>query len=483
MRTTPAAEGKRRLMRAAAALLLLSAALLLPTHAEASLERTNAAELAPQSPAASLPLALTEPEPESPFALFAGGELAHSLRRGQVEPPRPGDAGEGRFSLFGYDQPAFGYDRGPHPLAGVSLLQQQVVPASELRYPKTRIGGLRVFSQDLYVVQRELSLELQWGCADFRCGISEGLSQGAYTDPITGLAYHRARWYDARNASWLSQDPIGDKDSPNLYGFVGARPHEKTDPLGLATDIELPRIMELIQSAGEEAARRHGLTSLAEVEKHGELGTQVHRTMQELLAPGGTYHHPRVLTEVEVGPGGRILNFGGRGFAQSGSMVKDVVVLRQGVSPAAIRLGATEAKTVTQLVVDLKTGIRGAAMREGATLTRFGVTNVKLKPFQNIFEQRAKSVKMLQRLERFKPLAKIVPVLGALVTGLTIADAKEALAAGDPERAAKVMMGLDAVEDSTKALANETERRLKEWEDSIGLSRETRTKAADELEK
>jgi hypothetical protein len=26
---------------------------------------------------------------------------------------------------------------------------------------------------------------------------------------------------------------LGDKDSPNLYGFVGARPHEKTDPLGL----------------------------------------------------------------------------------------------------------------------------------------------------------------------------------------------------------------------------------------------------------
>ena len=28
---------------------------------------------------------------------------------------------------------------------------------------------------------------------------------------------------------------MGDKDSPNLYGFVGMRPHEKTDPLGLTT--------------------------------------------------------------------------------------------------------------------------------------------------------------------------------------------------------------------------------------------------------
>ncbi len=58
------------------------------------------------------------------------------------------------------------------------------------------------------------------------------LFQGLWTDPVTGMGYARNRWYDARNAVWLSQDPLGDKDSPNLYGFVGARPHEATDPMG-----------------------------------------------------------------------------------------------------------------------------------------------------------------------------------------------------------------------------------------------------------
>ena len=61
--------------------------------------------------------------------------------------------------------------------------------------------------------------------------------QGQYTDPTLGFLITPNRAYDARNAVWLSQDPMDDRDSPNLYGFVGARPHEATDPLGL---FELP---------------------------------------------------------------------------------------------------------------------------------------------------------------------------------------------------------------------------------------------------
>ncbi|MEO6326495.1 MAG: RHS repeat-associated core domain-containing protein, partial [Thermoanaerobaculia bacterium] len=63
------------------------------------------------------------------------------------------------------------------------------------------------------------------------------LFQHSWTDPVLGIAYHRARWYDPRTASWLSEDPEGDVDSPNLYAFVGQRPHEKTDPLGLAASV------------------------------------------------------------------------------------------------------------------------------------------------------------------------------------------------------------------------------------------------------
>ncbi len=58
------------------------------------------------------------------------------------------------------------------------------------------------------------------------------LFQGAWTDPVTGLAYHRARWYEPRTAHWLSEDPAGTVDSVNLQAFVGWGPQGATDPRG-----------------------------------------------------------------------------------------------------------------------------------------------------------------------------------------------------------------------------------------------------------
>ena len=61
--------------------------------------------------------------------------------------------------------------------------------------------------------------------------------QGLWTDPATGLAYARNRWYDPHNAAWLSEDPIGPVDSSNLYAFVGWGPNSGTDPMGLGNDL------------------------------------------------------------------------------------------------------------------------------------------------------------------------------------------------------------------------------------------------------
>ena len=76
----------------------------------------------------------------------------------------------------------------------------------------------------------------QTGGLGWNCG---GLSfQGLWTDPVTGISYARNRWYDARTASWLSEDPMGAVDSPNLYAFVGWGPHVNTDPMGLRMPTE-----------------------------------------------------------------------------------------------------------------------------------------------------------------------------------------------------------------------------------------------------
>lgn len=56
---------------------------------------------------------------------------------------------------------------------------------------------------------------------------------GRQFDPETGLYQYRARYYSPRLGQFLSMDPIGSKDDPNLYGYVGNDPVNATDPSGM----------------------------------------------------------------------------------------------------------------------------------------------------------------------------------------------------------------------------------------------------------
>lgn len=55
---------------------------------------------------------------------------------------------------------------------------------------------------------------------------------GRQFDPETGLMQYRARYYSSRLGQFLSTDPIGSKDDPNLMMYVGLDPVNKTDPTG-----------------------------------------------------------------------------------------------------------------------------------------------------------------------------------------------------------------------------------------------------------
>jgi RHS repeat-associated protein len=57
---------------------------------------------------------------------------------------------------------------------------------------------------------------------------------GAYSDPLTGQQYNRARWYDPELHQWLSADPIGfAAGDSNTRRYVGNDPLNKVDPSGL----------------------------------------------------------------------------------------------------------------------------------------------------------------------------------------------------------------------------------------------------------
>lgn len=81
------------------------------------------------------------------------------------------------------------------------------------------------------------------------------LFHGMIHDPVTGLAYARNRWYDPRTGTWLSEDPAGDVDSPNLYAYVGHQPTMATDPLGREAGWMIGRHHQQLEEVGIDPYR------------------------------------------------------------------------------------------------------------------------------------------------------------------------------------------------------------------------------------
>jgi RHS repeat-associated protein len=58
---------------------------------------------------------------------------------------------------------------------------------------------------------------------------------GRYFDPVTGLQWNRARWYNPEIGRWMSRDHIPD-DPQHMGRYVGNAPSMNTDPSGLEAD-------------------------------------------------------------------------------------------------------------------------------------------------------------------------------------------------------------------------------------------------------
>jgi len=168
------------------------------------------------------------------------------------------------------------------PVLGAPATPDQILEA-ELTEPPER---LRLFD-DLRLPERPLELvearKTASGSSTYTLGLNvwqtgdlsqecSGLSfQGLWTDPVTGIAYARNRWYDARTASWLSEDPMGAVDSPNLYAFVAWGPHAYTDPMGDC------RVEDCVAYA------------IGAYQKGKELGSQAIEMAGDLWSNRGTY--------------------------------------------------------------------------------------------------------------------------------------------------------------------------------------------------
>src|SRR5881392_2359891 len=47
---------------------------------------------------------------------------------------------------------------------------------------------------------------------------------GRERDPVTGLMFYRARWYDSQLGRFISEDPIGLAGGINQFAYVGNNP-------------------------------------------------------------------------------------------------------------------------------------------------------------------------------------------------------------------------------------------------------------------
>jgi RHS repeat-associated protein len=53
-------------------------------------------------------------------------------------------------------------------------------------------------------------------------------------DPLTGQDYAPYRWYSSTMNRWLSRDPLGMVDGPNVYAYVRGNPSTYYDPDGIS---------------------------------------------------------------------------------------------------------------------------------------------------------------------------------------------------------------------------------------------------------
>ncbi len=77
---------------------------------------------------------------------------------------------------------------------------------------------------------------------------------GKEHDAETGLSYFGGRYYQPGWGRWLTPDPLGETDGPNLYDYVGDNPTTLIDPNGLE---------KRKRKAAAEANRRMGSTRAA----------------------------------------------------------------------------------------------------------------------------------------------------------------------------------------------------------------------------
>ncbi len=103
-------------------------------------------------------------------------------------------------------------------------------------YHHDRIGSTRLLTSETktelaryeYTSQGKIYASSGTGSTDYRFS-------GKHWDDKSDLYYFVDRYYSPDAIRWITRDPAGFIDGPNLYSYVGGNPMNRTDPLGRAS--------------------------------------------------------------------------------------------------------------------------------------------------------------------------------------------------------------------------------------------------------
>ncbi|SKB09454.1 RHS repeat-associated core domain-containing protein, partial [Prosthecobacter debontii] len=162
---------------------------------------------------------------------------------------------------------------------------------------------------------------------------------------------------------WLSRDPAGFVDGPNLYAYVKQNPWTAWDPLGLAelTDAIRSHIATEIQSAVEVIELAHGPTG-----DNLTLAKLKHAKLQEMMA-GSKYADYLMLEQSINAQGGAVKKQSYQG--KNGNSVSkwpansrrpDITLLNDSDHKSGLaKGGGVDMKGKVDAIFDYKTGVKG----------------------------------------------------------------------------------------------------------------------------
>jgi RHS repeat-associated protein len=135
-------------------------------------------------------------------------------------------------------------------------------------------------------------------------------------DDGTGLLYYRARYYSPTLQRFVSEDPAGFVDGPNLYGYVANSPANYSDPFGLDKDRDCGPVPDFPPDADIEA-------NIRRAREMGEIARRMIKDGRDIrwllfwfanmVKPGGPWDYKT------QGPPGVYIPFGNFNYGATGS--------------------------------------------------------------------------------------------------------------------------------------------------------------------